>query len=220
MRLDIIESDHADRAEIEAFIRATFFDVYQARVNIFMPHLVRLRTLHEHLVAVVGYRDAAEHRLYLEKYLDRPIEDVLSEHVAEPVRRRDIVEVGNLADAAPGGARAAIIILTAFLHSAGYRWVVFTGVPKLRNAFGRLGLDPIELAPADPERLTPEEQQEWGSYYAGQPLVMGGDIRQGYESLDMLRRLLLETWQDAMKQGQAQSQSQSQSQAKQAVTSP
>jgi hypothetical protein len=203
MRLDIIEPDHADRAEIESFIRATFFDVYQARVNIFMPHLVRLRTIHNHLVAVVGYRDAANHSLYLEKYLDEPIEDVLSAQLGQPVRREDIVEVGNLADAAPGGARAAIIILTAFLHSAGYRWVVFTGVPKLRNAFGRLGLDPIELAPADPMRLRPEEREDWGAYYAGQPLVMGGDIRQGFESLDMLRRLLLETWQDAMSQGQA-----------------
>jgi len=203
MRLDTIEPDHADRAEIESFIRATFFDVYQARVNTFMPHLVRLRTIHNHLVAVVGYRDAAEHRLYLEKYLDKPVEDVLSARLGQPVRREDIVEVGNLADAAPGGARAAIIILTAFLYSAGYRWVVFTGVPKLRNAFGRLGLEPIELAPADPMHLTPQEREEWGGYYAGQPLVMGGDIRQGFESLDMLRRLLLETWQDAMNQGQS-----------------
>ncbi|HXH64038.1 MAG TPA: thermostable hemolysin [Mariprofundaceae bacterium] len=201
MRLDIIESDHADRAEVEAFIRATFFDVYRARVNLFMPHLVRLRTLHDHLVAVVGYRDAANHSLFLEKYLDRPVEDVLSAAVGQPVRREDVVEVGNLADAAPGGARAAIIILTAFLHSAGYRWVVFTGVPKLRNAFGRLGLDPIELTPADPMRLTAQERETWGSYYAGQPLVMAGDIRHGFESLDMLRRLLLDTWQDAMSQG-------------------
>lgn len=202
MRLDIIEPDHADRAEVEAFIRAAFFEVYQARIKLFMPHLVRLRTLHDHLVAVVGYRDAANHQLFLERYLDRPVEQVLAAHVGQPVCREDIVEVGNLADAAPGGARAAIIILTAFLHSAGYRWVVFTGVPKLRNAFGRLGLEPIELTPADPMRLTPEEREEWGSYYGGQPLVMGGDIMQGFESLDMLRRLLLETWQDAMSQGQ------------------
>jgi hypothetical protein len=203
VRLDIIESDHADRSEVEAFIRATFYDVYQARIHNFMPHLIRLRTIHNHLVAAVGYRDAAKHRLFLEKYLDRPIEDVLSVHVGQPVRRQDIVEVGNLADAAPGGARAAIIILTAFLHSAGYRWVVFTGVPKLRNAFGRLGLDPIELTHADPMRLTAAERREWGSYYAGQPVVMGGDIRQGFESLDLLRRLLVETWQDAMDQGRA-----------------
>lgn len=203
MRLDIIESDHADRSEVEAFIRATFYDVYQAHIHNFMPHLIRLRTIHHHLVAAVGYRDAARHTLFLEKYLEKPIEDVLSAHVGQPVRRRDIVEVGNLADAAPGGARAAIIILTAFLHSAGYRWVVFTGVPKLRNAFGRLGLDPIELTHADPLHLTAEERQEWGSYYAGQPVVMGGDIRQGFESLDLLRRLLLETWQDAMDQGRA-----------------
>lgn len=202
MRLDIIESDHADRAKAEDFIRGTFHEVYRAEIAHFMPHLIRLNTFQNDLVAVVGYRDAASHPLYLEHYLDAPIEEVLAAQVGEPVHRRDIVEVGNLADAAPGGARAAIIILTAFLYSAGYRWVVFTGVPKLRNAFGRLGLEPVELAQADPARLPAGEQEAWGSYYAGQPLVMGGDIRQGFASLDLLRRLLIDTWQDALDQGQ------------------
>jgi hypothetical protein len=202
MRLDIIEPHHADRAEAEAFIRETFHEVYGARIEHFMPHLIRLTSLQNDLVAVVGYRDAASHSLYLEHYLDAPIETVLAAHVGEPVRRQDIVEVGNLADAAPGGARAAIIILTAFLHSAGYRWVVFTGVPMLRNAFGRLGLEPVELSDADPACLPPGEREHWGSYYAGQPLVMGGDIHQGFASLDLLRRLLIDTWQDALAQGQ------------------
>ena len=201
MRLDIIEPHHADRAEAEDFIRATFHDVYQADIRHFMPHLIRLTTLQDDLVAFAGYRDAASHPLYLEHYLDAPIESVLSARVGEEVKRQDIVEVGNLADAAAGGARAAIIILTAFLYSAGYRWVVFTGVPKLRNAFGRLGLDPIELGDADPARLPLGERGNWGSYYAGQPLVMGGDIHQGFASLDLLRRLLIDTWQDALDQG-------------------
>ncbi len=202
MRLDIIEPHHVDRTEAEDFIRATFHDVYRARIEHFMPHLIRLKTLQDDLVAIVGYRDGASHPLYLEHYLDAPIEQVLSAKVGQPVRRQDIVEVGNLADAAPGGARAAIIILTAFLYSAGYRWVVFTGVPMLRNAFGRLGLEPVELADADPALLPTGEMENWGSYYAGQPLVMGGDIRQGFASLDLLRRLLIDTWQDALDQGQ------------------
>jgi hypothetical protein len=72
--------------------------------------------------------------------------------------------------------------MTMFLYAAGYRWVLFTAVKPLYNAFQRLGLKPIQIAKPDPGRL-PEGGSNWGSYYRAGPLVCAGDIEAGYEKL-------------------------------------
>lgn len=52
---------------------------------------------------------------------------------------------------------------------------MFTATRELRNAFLRLKLWPLMLAPADPARLR-AGAAAWGSYYAHGPTVMGGRI--------------------------------------------
>ena len=58
-------------------------------------------------------------------------------------------------------------LLTALLVSA-----VFTAVPVVRNAFIKMGLNPVILGEPDKNRLPAEEQTEWGSYYAQKPQIM------------------------------------------------
>lgn len=47
--------------------------------------------------AALGYRRAEAQAMFLETYLDRPIEAELSEIFGRPIPRRNIVEIGNLA---------------------------------------------------------------------------------------------------------------------------
>lgn len=42
----------------------------------------------------------------------------------------------------------------------------------MRNAFIKMGLNPIILGDADKNRLPPEDQVEWGSYYEQKPQIM------------------------------------------------
>ena len=49
---------------------------------------------------------------------------------------------------------------------------MFTAVPALRNASGKLGIHLEWLCPADKNRLDPAQQAEWGSYYDHNPQVM------------------------------------------------
>jgi hypothetical protein len=60
--------------------------------------------------------------------------------------------------------------------------VLFTAVGHLVNAFQRLGLRPVTLAPADPQRL-PDGGASWGSYYDAAPMVCAGDIGAGLRKL-------------------------------------
>jgi hypothetical protein len=97
------------------------------------------------------------------------------QHILQ-AERSGIVEIGNLAPASAGQARWLICTLSAFLIGAGFTHVVFTSVPKLRNAFSRMGLPLAWIADADQQRLPLQERSEWGSYYDCRPAVYAGDI--------------------------------------------
>jgi len=162
----------ADRAEIERFIGDVFREAYGAEIKRFKPCLMSLRDHDNKLVAACGFRSAALEPLFLETYLDQPIEAVLSERVGFPVRRGDIVGVGNFSVAEPGMARYLIAAIVAQLHATSKQWAVFTAVPLVRNAFIKMYLNPVILGDADKNRLPPEEQAEWGSYYEQKPQIM------------------------------------------------
>ncbi len=52
--------------------------------------------------------------------------------------------------------------------------MVFTAVPRLRNAFSRMGLPLVKLA------------KDWGSYYESNPAVYSGDLRLGFQTFSRL----------------------------------
>ncbi len=193
-----------NRDRLEAFVRDVFLHAYQARIRSFYPHLLSITRPDDSFAAVAGMRPADTDALFAEQYLDQPIEQILAGH-GYLVPRESIVEVGNLAPASAGQARWLITALTAYLHAAGFSWVVFTAVPALHNAFQRLGLPLIELAPAEAHRLDASSQDEWGQYYQSKPMVYAGHILAGYNSLNRLidPRLthLQQLWDEAQQAG-------------------
>ena len=180
--LEEIGRDHPRRAEMEAFVAACFLAQYGAQLRQFLPTLLVLRDERGTLEGVAGCAPAGEYRLFLEQYLDTPIEEAIAARTGCRLPRSAIVEVGNLATASPGGARRLIRAVTTHLHGRGHRWVVFTATRMLQNAFRRLGLRPQALAPADPARLGPDAEA-WGTYYAQGPHVVCGPIALGYHRL-------------------------------------
>lgn len=170
------------RLELEAFIAHAFFDSYGAEISHFCDVLLGCRDEQGRWVAALGYTLAASGPMFLEQYLDHPLEAALGARMADPVARAEIVEVGNLAAVHPGAARALIVSTTRLLHQLGLRWVAFTATVSLLNSFTRLRLQPQVLAVADPARLA-DTGRRWGNYYETQPKVMYGDIRYGYGQL-------------------------------------
>lgn len=180
-------ADDPLRAQLQSFVRSRFAAIYGASVQHFMPELLGLRQA-DALQAVVGLRPAMQGALFLEQYLDAPACQMIAARSGVPVRREQVIEVGNLAALTPGGARMLIVALTHYLAAQGYRWVVFTGTAMLLNSFQRLALSPVDLGLADPARLG-EGPAEWGSYYATRPRVMAGYIPEGLAQLERRRVL-------------------------------
>lgn len=201
MNIELVDIGHERRDEVERFIHERFAEKYAADVRHFMPHLLRLYTHAGETIASAGYRPASDGRLFLETYLDRPVDLVLSDMYGEPISRDSIVEVGNMADSHPGTGRAGITAWTAYLSGMGYTWCVFTGVKMLRNGFRRLGVETRIICNADPARLDAGQIKLWGSYYETDPVVMCGNIMKGYWALRFARDVLQPLWRFGMQEG-------------------
>ncbi|NHW02145.1 thermostable hemolysin [Stutzerimonas degradans] len=186
LSLQLAQADAGERrAALESFIRQRFAEHYGARVQHFMPCLLGLHGEHGEVQGAVGLRSARRRPLFLERYLDEPIEQAVSQRCGRAVPREEIVEVGNLAAFGNASARLLIVALTDLLVAQGFRWVVFTGTPALLNSFQRLALDPLALGLADPARMG-EELADWGNYYACRPQLMAGEILPGHQRLTQL----------------------------------
>ena len=195
---------HRTRREIEQFVYDRFATFYGADVQHFLPVLMALRAGDGSIQAALGMRPAEHHRLFLETYLDRPIEQRLAIETGATVARASVMEVGNLAVSSAGGGRHLITVLTSYLHASGHQWVVFTIGPVLQNSFRRLGLPLIDLGPAEAEALDARERAAWGSYYTQDPRVMAGRVEDGYEALKGLCKMehcLMNLWSQAERIG-------------------
>lgn len=184
--VDIEGPGAEQRAQAEDFVRDAFSAAYMAQIRHLMPALMTLRHDTGRLLAVLGLRESHQGDFFLEHYLERPVEQVLSEAAACPVDRSQLVEVGNFAVGAAGGGRWLITALTAYLYTAGKTWAVFTCGPELQNAFRRMGIALVDLSLADPACLPRDEIADWGSYYAQSPRVMAASVAQGHQVLSAL----------------------------------
>jgi len=160
------------RELLEGFIRKVFKRAYGAEIRHFLPRLMSLSDRESGLLAVCGLRQASAGPLFLEHYMDQPVESLLSERVGSEIARDAIVEVGNLAVAEPGLARQLLAGVIDHLHGTAAQWAVFTGIPSLRNSLTKLNVQIEVLCEATPDRLPETEQADWGTYYDQKPQVM------------------------------------------------
>lgn len=169
---------HQQREAIEHFVAQRFAAEYGAHLTHFMPLLVALQDADGNVLAIAGVRSALMESLFLEHYLDHPIEQVLQRNGMRSVSRHHIVEMGNLAAVKPGYTRYLFAAMTDLLLAWDFQWLTCTGVIAVRNLFRRLDMEPTVIAPALPHRI-PDASKHWGNYYEKNPQVLTGEIRRG-----------------------------------------
>jgi len=167
-----INIEDPQRKEVEVFIHSVFAVAYKANVTHFMPELVALRDNHGVLIAAFGMRRAAQEKLFLEQYIDIPIEQLISERLGKTITRDEITCIGNLAVANP--RNAGVLIAHVIKHSLdiGIQWCVATAHHSLQNGLIKGGRDVYPLHIADKLRLPKEEQALWGNYYDNTPQIV------------------------------------------------
>ncbi|HEY0857198.1 MAG TPA: thermostable hemolysin [Albitalea sp.] len=173
--LSVHRPGDAGRSDVERFVRQVYASRYGADLKSFAPVLVSLRQ-DGAVVAAAGFRPAAWGALFLERYLQQPVEALLAGDDGVAPARPLIVEVGHLASTHPGEGRRLIRLLAPHLAAQGFDWVVSTLTEELRRLFLRLGVTPLTLGVADPAALGADAAC-WGSYYDHRPAVLAGRLQ-------------------------------------------
>ncbi len=184
--VSITETFTPQRKRVEAFIASVYSTNYGARIGQHYPTLMSIRDGGDSILGALGFRKAARDRLFLEYYLDAPVEVEMSRVLGTAIDREGIIEIGNLASEGAGAAIFLIPALMAYLKQQGYRHVAFTATAGLYDYFSTIGVNPVIIAPADQKRL-PDGGASWGSYYDSAPHVIAGDVR---FAADRLQRFL------------------------------
>lgn len=168
-------TNSAGRAAVENYIARQFQQVYGANLHHFMPWLLSYGS-GGRTQGVLGLRRAAHEPLFLEQYLDNPVETQLSAAVGAPVARADIVEIGNLVATARGGSRLLFLMLAELFAAADLTWAIFTATPEVHHLLQKLTDNQKFLCHADGSRLGPA-LADWGSYYTTEPAVIAINVR-------------------------------------------
>ena len=180
-RLRVHGQGQPSRREVEALVRRVYAARYQAAVHHFAPTLVSI-VRDARVVAAAGYRRAADEALFLERYLQAPVESLLLARTGRVARREQIFEVGHLAAVRPGAGRKLVLQLCSHLVEQGCEWVVATLTSELRQLFVRAGVEPLLLGIADP-RVLAGEASSWGSYYDHRPMVLAAHLPRALRQL-------------------------------------
>lgn len=168
-------TEHIGRRAVEAYISGQFQQVYGARLRHFMPWLLSYGE-GQQMHGVLGLRRATREPLFLEQYLDEPVEAVLAEKAGVPVNRADIVEIGNLVATARGGSRLLFLMLAELCAAADLTWAIFTATPEVQHLLQKLTDNQLVLCRADGARLG-AELADWGTYYNTRPAVVAVNVR-------------------------------------------
>jgi len=174
--VELLNPRQPGRAEAESFIEAIYARTFDSRISSHYPTLVSIRDERGAIQAVVGLRFADEHVLFLEQYLDEPVEIALTQAFGVPASRADVAEIGNLAAEDHRASRRLFAEVATYLLQHGRTHAVATATRQLRRRFRRIGLATASLASARPERLA-GGAQAWGRYYGRDPEVVAGAIR-------------------------------------------
>lgn len=172
-RFQIVDRYSPVRPAMEERIRRDFARHFSARIAGFMPYLLKYDQSAG--TGVLGFRPAAEEPLYLENYLDSPIELFLANVLRMPVLRSEVVEVGQFVVDDRASAAAMFRDLVPFLIERGHVWIAFTATRTIRCMLRRAGLSGLAIAAAREEKIR-SQADDWGSYYSNDPQVVIGKL--------------------------------------------
>jgi hypothetical protein len=176
--LSLYRASDPHREDLERFVRDVFASKHGARVCSFMPTLLAMRNDAGDVCSVAGFRCAAGQPLFLEQYLDEPVERAISTFSGQQVDRSQIVEVGNLAGVSCRSAMRLVLDLPRILLEGGHRWIVFTATDTLRGLLASYHAPLLDLAEASVSRVQ-GAGDDWGQYYERRPRVMAGYLPDG-----------------------------------------
>lgn len=184
--ISISERLRPQRRQVEGFLQDAYAKAFGGTIRRHYPILMSVWDGDHALHAAAGFRFAVCQPLFLEQYLDAPIEAAIGGALDCSVARNEVAEIGNLAANSPGASVFLFLALAGYLQQHGCRYAAATATRQLRRMFRQVGFGVTELQDANPDRLT-SGSADWGTYYDHAPVVLAGEIAPAFQPLQ--RRL-------------------------------
>lgn len=189
MRGEFLDWRDAGWQGAAAMIEAHFRTSHGAEITVPALRLAVVRGANGRILGAAGLRDAAR-GFFSQVYLDRPVEEMLTQLSGNPVTAHEVIEVVSMACPNPAATLRLIEAITAEGRRQGAGWGLFTATGPLMRLLRRTGVPLLPLAPARPERLA--DADRWGRYYQTSPWVCA--LQDGIAPLRFLpRRPALQT---------------------------
>ncbi|MFJ3235661.1 thermostable hemolysin [Streptomyces sp. NPDC086787] len=175
MRITLSQRDTPDWQVAADLVQDVFAAQYDARIrpnpDAFLAYFETAEDGSEAALACAGLSFPEQEGILLERYLDRPVEQVIGDELGSPVARGQILQVGNIASVRATAGGEIIKALPLVMACLGRPYAVMTMTGRLAMLMQRLGVVFHPLVDASSDRLTPEEAADWGSYYDTRPVV-------------------------------------------------
>lgn len=170
----MVDARHPLRGSAERWIERAYKCAFDCASVRHFPHLIAICNSRGEVAAAAGFRWARVEPLFLEHYLDEPIETVVAQ-IGLDWTREEIVEIGGLAADGSGASALLFAALADHLYREGAGFAVATATRPLRRIFGLVGFKTVRIGAAVPERL-PDAGKSWGRYYEYDPVIVGGAV--------------------------------------------
>jgi Thermostable hemolysin len=175
MRITLSERGTPDWQVAADLARLVFAKQYQATIapdpDGFLAFFEDTEDGQEEVLACAGLSFPEGDTIMLERYLDAPVEEVISTAVGTPVKRAQVLQIGSIASTRASAGAEIIKAIPLIMACLGRPYAVMTMTGRLAALMKRLGCIFHPLADAAPDRLTPEELAAWGTYYDTRPVV-------------------------------------------------
>ena len=181
-RLELLPSAGAAGEQARRFIEARYREFFGSNVGVRYPRLLVLSDGAGHVAAAGGIRRAAESSLFLEQYLDKPVEQAIAALSGRPVARHGLVELGSLAAVSSRAAMYLIAAMAAFMKQQGFDYALVTSTDRLRRLFGHFDFALRCLGDARKDALA-DGGDGWGHYYDHAPRVLAGSVAQCFAAV-------------------------------------
>lgn len=179
--IHLIQKEDTRYREICDFVCNQYKQHFNCDLRHFMPnHLVLQKG--DAVMAVAGFRNASTGPLFLEQYLDEPVEDLLLEKMNQFRNRDEIVEVGGFAAVDRLSALQLMLHLSAQLNELEYKTLVCAANKPIQQCLKRSGFSWVVLGEARADRVS-QQENDWGSYYRSKPALLAGNIPQSEQQL-------------------------------------
>lgn len=143
MRITLSERGTPDWQTAADLARLVFAKQYQASISPdpdgFLAFFETAADGQEEVLACAGLSFPEEESILLERYLDAPVEDVITRAVGAPVKRSQVLQIGSIASVRPAAGAEIIKAIPLIMACLGRPYAVMTMTGRLAALMQRLG---------------------------------------------------------------------------------